>query len=135
MTTIPDAVHTAVRAALPNDVAVYDVQPLEVVPGEKYAVVIPDNGLFQRGRYSNAADEQGTFRWSVMSVGANQGQASWVARRSTRHLLTNRIVADGWKCSTATHEGTRGPTRDDAVTEFPVVYCIDQFSMQAFRTA
>lgn len=129
--TLPDAVLTQIRAAVPS-VTVYDgIVPAE--PAGRYAVVYVDDGTLAALAVCHAHDSA-TVRWQVTAVAPDRQAASWVATQIRDSIVDKAPVAAGWLCGPVRHQFSERPSRDETVAELPVVFKIDTYDLLATRT-
>lgn len=141
--TIPDAVLTAVTAALPgatlwngqpitaNSLWVFDGR-VEPTPPERYAVVYVDNGTLTALAVCDESDSV-TVRWQVTSVAPNRARAAWVADQIRDNTVDTTLTATGWVCGQIKHTYSQMPQRDEQVLERPVMFMVDLYELLATR--
>lgn len=136
--SVADALLVELRAAVPNDVTVYD-GAVPGIPTSRYVVLYAGEGLRSASGVDGASrDLSNQFQvTTVASRPEASGSAApltrWLQSRVLDRLVDRRLVVDGLVCGPIVHTLSNPPVIDEAVKDRPTVYAVDQFEVQADR--
>lgn len=132
--SVPDAVLTLVRAAVPA-VTVYDA----LVPDEppaRYAVYWPDDGTRSLDpddtRVATISSGE-RFRFQISTVAPDRQMAAWIARAIRDAITDTTPAVDGYTCGPIRHTLSASPDREEQVLARRAVLIADRYEILADR--